>query len=279
MPTPRPPETFVIRLFARNGSPFTDAWIPVWATLIVFRRICALDSESPIPMTTLLIWLSATVGLARTTPMPIVAVVIVLKDRLGHGGSMMTRGRAKRSNVFHDTDPLPVTLNWTPVGGSRTTVLFPTHRVGVACAASATRRPSTKRDLPGSTRTFTPGLIVRVTPGSTVTCCVRVYVLSVLPHVVTTEMKPRTYVIADARGVTARNAPNGTPTTARTATRLRTRALLGAYMGRDLSEPTGGVRPIPRSHESLYITNGAVIGRDNARACPGCPRPPSVGNR
>src|SRR2546422_11746759 len=131
MPTPRPPETFVIRLFARNGSPFTDAWIPVWATLIVFRRICALDSESPIPMTTLLIWLSATVGLARTTPMPIVAVVIVLKDRLGHGGSMMTRGRWERADRFHDKDPVPVELNWTARGGSRTTELLPPLRTQV----------------------------------------------------------------------------------------------------------------------------------------------------
>src|SRR2546426_12692876 len=95
MPTPRPPETFVIRLFARNGSPFTDAWIPVWATWIVFRRICALDSESPIRMTTLLIWLSATVGLARTTPMPIVAVGVVLKDRLGDWVAPRATGRCR----------------------------------------------------------------------------------------------------------------------------------------------------------------------------------------
>src|SRR6266571_243944 len=241
MPTANPPVTFETTLFAMCGVPEVRAWMPVAMESIEFRRTCAFDSERKIPVCAFAIVLSATNAEDRMSAIPDEPPVIVSRVKLGEV-SIATRGRSNWSNVLHETDPFPVTLNWTPTGGMSAIVLFRDQVIRFPAVPSATSRPSTKRLRPGSTRTVVPARIVRVAPERTVTDWVITYAQSARPHVVSTAIGPRTYVMAAARGVTANSAPNETATTSRTVATLGTRGRLrGASMGSSLCGPAFGL--------------------------------------
>src|SRR2546428_9379930 len=112
--------------------------------------------------------LSVTVAKDRKRANPTPAARTV-SDRSKGEPSIAVTARSARSNVDHVTDPNEVPLNWIPIHGKARTVPFDWNTMADPARPSATRFPSTNNPIRGSNLTVVFGMIVRVTPGATVT--------------------------------------------------------------------------------------------------------------
>src|SRR6266705_5401830 len=88
-------------------------------------------------------------------------------------------------------DPALVALHWIPPQGTSETALLCANVIRLFDSPFAVKVPRTYRCLKESAMTETPGLIVRVTPGLTVTLPTRTW-MHVASQVVSTTMFPDT---------------------------------------------------------------------------------------
>src|SRR3989442_12251432 len=149
--------------------------------------------------------LLVTKAVDRTRTKPAPAWRIVLLESESELAVAVT-ARSPRSKVDHEIEPEELALNWMPPHVIGEPVLFAVKMIALEAVPSATSEPSMKRWTPGSNLTVVPGRRVSVAGARTVTWYVATDIVSLVPHVVSVVLSPRTYVVAVAVGAVHRNA-------------------------------------------------------------------------
>src|SRR3989454_6298348 len=210
-----------------------------------------------------LMTLLVTKAVDRTRTKPAPAWRIVLLESESELAVAVT-ARSTRSKVDHEIEPEELALNWMPPHVIGEPVLFAVKMIALEAVPSATSEPSMKRWTPGSNLTVVPGRMVSVAGARTVTWYVATYIVSLMPHVVSVVMSPRTYVVAVAVGAVIRNAAVAEASSTQTITKVRPRVVVGWARMCD-TDSAARVCPAlvsPRFHTTLYYPKDAVIAGD-----------------